>query len=107
MLKRLRENKGGAIEAKAVRVGVTIGSIAMMFSKQLNEYFDKNKIDLVPIRRKDLPSLIGVKALKKDAVAPTITPWVRERLRAYGISVEHKGGFVVFKRITPKHNPQV
>ena len=106
-LKRLRENKSGAIETKKLRVGITTGSIAAIFSDQLNEYFDKHKIDYVDIRRKDLASLIGTKALKTDAKLPTITPWVRERLRAYGISVTHKGGFVSFKRIKPKHNPKV
>lgn len=106
-LKQLRDNKSGAIEARALKVGVTAGSIAAIFSSQLNEYFDKHKRDYVDIRRKDLPALIGVKALKKDANAPTLTPWVRERLRAYGISVTHKRGFVSFKRIKPKHNPQV
>ena len=106
-LKNLRENKAGAIETKRLRVGVTTGSIAAIFSQQLNEYFDKHKIDYVDIRRKDLPELIGTKALRKDRNQPTITPWVRERLRAYGISVAHEGGFISFKRIKPKHNPNV
>ena len=106
-LEQLRNNKAGAIETKALRVGVTTGSIAAIFSGQLNEYFDKHKIDYVDIRRKDLPSLIGTKALDKKKGAPTLTPWVRERLRAYGISVTHRGGFVSFKRVKPKVNPQI
>ena len=106
-LKQLRENKAGAIETKALRVGVTAGSIAAIFSKQLNEYFDKYKIDYIDIRRKDLPSLIGTKALDKRKGPPTLSSWVRERLRAYGISVAHYGGFVSFKRIKPKINPQI
>jgi len=106
-LQQLRENKAGAIETKALRVGVTSGSIAAIFSTQLNEYFDKHKVDYVDIRRKDLASLIGTRALKKKSVAPTLTPWVRERLRAYGISVTHRGGYVSFKRIKPKINPQI
>jgi len=106
-LTQLRENKAGAIETKALRVGTTAGSIASMFSQQLNEYFDKHKINYVNIRRKDLASLIGTKALDTRKGPPVITSWVRERLRAYGISVSHHGGFVTFKRTKPKINPQV
>lgn len=106
-MERLRENKSGAIESKALRVGVTSGSIASIFSKQLNEYFDKHKVDYVDIRRKDLPSLIGTKALTNKGGPPTLTSWVKENLRAYGISVTHRGGFVSFKKIKPKINPQI
>jgi len=106
-LQKLRENKTGAIETKALRVGVTNSSIAAIFSKQLNEYFDKNKIDYMDIRRKDLPALIGTKALDMKKGPPTLTSWVKENLRAYGISVRHHGGFVSFKRVKPKINPQI
>ena len=106
-LEQLRNNKAGAIETKALRVGVTGASIAAIFSKQLNEYFDKNKIDYVDIRRKDLPSLIGTKALDQRKGPPFLSSWIRENLRAYGISVSHHGGFVSFKRIKPKINPQI
>lgn len=101
-MKRLRENKAGAIETKALSVGVTASSIAALFSQQLNDYFDKHKRNYVDIRRRDLPSLVGTKALANKAGPPTISIWVKERLKGYGISVSHRGGFVSFKRIKPK-----
>jgi len=101
-LKQLRENKAGAIETKALSVGVTSSSIASLFSQQLNDYFDKHKRNYVDIRRKDLPSLIGTKALSKKSGPPTVSLWVKERLKGYGISVSHRGGFVSFKRIKVK-----
>jgi hypothetical protein len=101
-LKQLRENKAGAIETKVLSVGVTVSSIASLFSQQLNDYFDKHKRNYADFRRRDLASMIGTKALSTKSGPPTVSIWVRNRLKGYGISVSHRGGFVSFKRIKPK-----
>jgi len=107
-LEQLRENKAGAFETKALKHGVTAGSIAAIAASQINAYYNKHNVTALDISRKHLAELFSVKALERpNGQAPTIKPWIRERLRSYGIRVVHSGGYVSFQKIKQKVNPQV
>ena len=109
-LRRLRENEVGAIELDAVHYGVTAGSVAAIAASMIIKYYNKNKVDALVMRRKDLPRHFGTFGIQKAVSKlkpPTLTKHVVERLRAYGIKTTHKSGYVVFERKKPKVNPQI
>jgi len=108
-LKRLRENKGGAFEAKALKHGGSVRAIAATAAAQIHAALEKMKMEVLTVQRKQLPELFSMKACKKPGAGqpPTLKESVREHLRARGIQVIYSGGLVDFMKMRPKVNPNI
>jgi hypothetical protein len=108
-LKRLRDNKGGAFEAKALKHGGSIRAIAATAASQIHAALDKMKRDVLTVQRRQLPELFSMKACKTPRAGqpPALKASVREHLRARGIKVVYSGGLVDFIRQKPKVNPDI
>ena len=108
-LKRLRENKGGAFEAKALKHGGSIRAIAATAAAQIHAALEKMKMETLTVQRRQLPELFSMKGCKKPGAGqpPSLKESVREHLRARGIKVVYAGGLVDFIKMKPKQNPNV
>lgn len=108
-LKRLRENKGGAFEVKALKHGGSVRAIAAIAASQIHAALEKMKMDVLTIQRRQLPELFSMKACQKPKAGkpPTLKESVREHLRARGIKIIYSGGLVDFLLMRPKTNPNI
>lgn len=108
-LKRLRENKGGAFETKALKHGGSIRAVAATAASQIHASMERLKRDVITVQRKQLPELFSMKGCKSPRAGqpPTLKASVREHLRARGIKVVYAGGLVDFIKIKPKQNPNI
>lgn len=108
-LKRLRENKGGAFTAKALKHGGSVRAVAATAASQIHASMSRLKRDVITIQRKQLPELFSMKGCKSPRAGqpPTLKASVREHLRARGIKVIYSGGLVDFMKMTPKTNPNI
>jgi hypothetical protein len=108
-LRRLRDNKGGAFSAKALKHGGGVRAIAATAASQIHAAMERNKQVTLTVQRKHLPELFSIKALlsARAGKPPTLKPSVREHLRARGIKVQYAGGLVDFIKIKPKENPNI
>lgn len=93
------------IESVALRHGASSGSIASIFSQQLNEYFDKKKCEYVVFQRSRLVNMVSNMALDLKKKLPTLKNTVRQRLKAYGIRVRYIGGIIEFRKAEALKNP--
>jgi hypothetical protein len=104
----IRERKISAIDVDSIRHGVSAGSIAAIFASQLNSYFERNKVDVCILTRRDLIKYLTKKGLEEShGQEPTIKWHIRKRLRAYGIGTNSVKGYVVFKKMSPTKNPKL
>lgn len=108
-LKRLRENKGGAFEVKALKHGGSVRAIAAIAASQIHAALEKMKMEVLTVQRRQLPELFSMKACQKPRAGkpPKLKESVREHLRARGIRVVYSGGLVDFIKMKPKQNPNI
>lgn len=108
-LKKLRDNKAGAIETKALKHGVTSASIGAIFAGQLKAHMNRRGTDWVVLPRRALPRLLSMKGVKQEpGKQPKIKAHVRRRIQAYGFKIFHRTkGYVEIQRIKPKKDPHL
>jgi hypothetical protein len=106
---RKAEQTGGAFNVKALKHGGTPRAIAAMAASQILDAMRERKVDVLTIRKTDLPELFGENALEepKNGRAPTLKSYILTHLRARGVYVAYYKGLVDFFRKEPTKNPKI